>query len=239
VQGLDVVVALQRGSGRIALTGSEVLLDWPRMFRESLQFGMPACDIDIHWGEQWQLGLRDCSLENEDLAFTVRGLMGSNQGKPAIDASAVLSRGAISSLGAYWPEAHMSENIVRWLRRGLVDGEITSGRVLLHGDLDDWPFRHGEGRFEAVVGVRNALLDYVKGWPEARRLDAVVRFLNASMDIEGVIGDIGGVRVHTARASIPDMKLPVLEVSYFADSELPALLGFIEQSPIQQRINTD
>ena len=35
------------------------------------------------------------------------------------------------------------------------------------------------------------------------------------------------------------MKLPVLEVNYSADSELPELLGLIEQSPLQQHINTD
>jgi len=153
--------------------------------------------------------------------------------------TAVLSRGTIRGLGSYWPEALMSEGIVRWLRKGLVEGEIVSGRVQMYGDLDDWPFRHGEGRFEAVAEVRNALLDYVEDWPEARRVDAVVRFVNTSVDIEGRIGDVGGVPVHSVRANIPDMKLPVLEVNYSADSELPVLLGFIKQSPIQQHINTD
>jgi uncharacterized protein (TIGR02099 family) len=239
LQGLDAVIALQHGSGSIALTGSEVMLDWPRMFRERLQFTLPSCHVDLLWGGQWQAGLDDCSLENEDFAITGRGVIASNGDKPAIDASAVLSRGTIGGLGSYWPEALMSENIVRWLRKGLVEGEIVSGQVQIHGDLDDWPFRHGEGRFEAVAEVRNALLDYVEGWPEARRVGAVVRFVNTSVDIEGRIGDIGGVPVHTARASIPDLKLPVLEVNYSADSELPALLDFIKRSPIQQHINTD
>ena len=239
VQGLDAVVALQHGSGSISLTGSEVLLDWSRMFRERLQFTMPACQLDFHWGRQWQAGLDDCSLENEDFAITGRGIIGSNEDKPAIDASVALSRGTIGGLGAYWPKALMSEAIIGWLRRGLVEGEIVSGQVQIHGDLDDWPFRHGEGRFEAVAEVRNALLDYVDGWPAARRVDAVVHFLNTSMDVQGRVGDIGGVPVHSARAIIPNMQMPVLEVSYSADSELPLLLDLIKQSPIQQYINTD
>jgi uncharacterized protein (TIGR02099 family) len=230
---------LQHGSGSIALTGSEVLLDWPRMFRERLQFTMPACHVDFSWGRQWQAGLDDCSLENEDLAIAGRGIIASNEYKPAIDASVVLSRGTIKGLASYWPEALMSKAIVSWLRRGLVEGEIVSGQAQIHGDLDDWPFRHGEGRFEAVAEVRNGLLDYVDGWPAARRVDAAVHFLNTSMDVQGRVGDIGGVPVHSARAIIPDMHLPVLEVSYSADSELPLLLDLIEQSPIQQHINTD
>jgi len=239
LQGLDAVVTLQHGSGSIALTGTEVLLDWPRMFRERLQFTLPACHIEFRWGEQWQGGLDNCSLENEDFAITGRGVMGSNEGRPAIDASVGLSRGTIGGLSAYWPEALMSESIVRWLRKGLVEGEIVSGQVQIHGDLDDWPFRHGEGRFEAVAEVRNALLDYREGWPEARGVDAVVRFVNTSMDIEGRVGGVGGVPVHSARARIPNMKLPVLEVNYSADSELPGLLDFIKQSPIQQYVKTD
>jgi len=79
LQGLDAVIALQHGSGSIALTGSEVLLDWPRMFRERLHFTMPACHLDLAWGEQWQAGFDDCSLENEDFAITGRGVIASNE----------------------------------------------------------------------------------------------------------------------------------------------------------------
>ncbi|MCH7506604.1 MAG: TIGR02099 family protein [Proteobacteria bacterium] len=239
VQGLDAVVALQHGSGSISLTGSKVLLDWPRMFDQRLHFTVPTCHLDLAWGEQWQAGLDDCKLENEDLAITGRVVIGSNEDKPAIDASIVLTRGAIGRLDAYWPEALMSENIVRWLRRSLVEGEIVNGRAQMHGDLDDWPFAQGEGRLEAVVEVRNVLLDYKEGWPQAKRIDAVIRFVNNSMEIEGRIGEIGGVPVHSARANIPNMKLPVLAVNYSADSELSGLLHFIKQSPIQQHINTD
>ena len=239
VQGLDAVVALQHGSGSISLTGSKILLDWPRMFDERLHFTVPACHLDLAWGGQWQARLNECSLENEDFAIAGHLVIGSNEDKPAIDASIVLSRGTIRGLGSYWPEAIMKENTMRWLRKSLVEGEIISGRAQMHGDLDDWPFRQGEGRFEAVAEVRNGLLDYVVGWPEARRVDAVVRFVNTSMDIEGRIGEIGGVPVHSVRANIADMKLPVLEVNYSADSELSELLDFIKQSPIQQHINTD
>jgi uncharacterized protein (TIGR02099 family) len=133
----------------------------------------------------------------------------------------------------------MSENIVSWLRKGLVEGEVVNGRVQIHGDLDDWPFPHGEGRFEAVANVRGVLLDYFDGWPEARGVGAVVRFENLSMSVEGRVGSIAGVPVSSARARIPNMKLPVLEVSYSTESELPELLKFLQQSPLQQQINTD
>ncbi len=99
VQGLDAVVALQHGSGSIALTGSEVLLDWPRMFRERLQFTMPACHVDFSWGRQWQAGLDDCSLENEDLAIAGRGVIASTKTNLPLMPALLLSRGTIGGLG--------------------------------------------------------------------------------------------------------------------------------------------
>lgn len=239
LMGLNAVVALQNGAGHIAISGSDISLDWPGMFRERLHFAIPSCQLDIMWGGQWQAGAHSCKLENENYAIEVQGTVASNEGKPAVDASGVLHRGTIAGLHSYWPEAIMSDKIVGWLRKGLVEGEIVGARALIHGDLDDWPFRHGEGRFEAVAEVRNGLLDYVDDWPKAKQIDVRVHFVNTSMELEGSVGDIGGVAVQSARASIADMKLPLLKIHYSADSEMPVLLGFIKQSPIQQYINTD
>jgi len=239
LQGLNAVVAMQHGSGSISLTGSDIQLDWPRMFRDSLHFAIPECRVDLSLGKHWQAGLDNCSLENEDLRIDGRMVMGGNEGKPAIDANFAVTRGVIGRFDSYWPEAVMSENIVSWLRKGLLEGEVVSGRVQIHGDLDDWPFQHDEGRFEAVAEVRHGLLDYFDGWPEARGIYAVVRFENLSMSVEGQVGSIAGVPVSSAGAHIPNMKLPVLEVSYSTESELPKLLKFLEQSPLREQINTD
>ena len=67
----------------------------------------------------------------------------------------VLTRLALDRLDPYWPLAVMPENVTGWLRRGIVDGELSLGRFQIHGDLDDWPFRNGEGRFEAVAWIKD------------------------------------------------------------------------------------
>ena len=239
LQGLNAVVVMQQGSGSISLTGSDIQLDWPHMFRDSLHFAIPECRVELGLGKQWQAGLDNCSLENEDLRINGRMAMSGNEGKPAIDANFAVTRGVIGRAGSYWPEAVMSEKIVSWLRKGLVEGEVVSGRAQIRGDLDDWPFQHGEGRFEAVAEVRNGLLDYFDGWPEARGVYAVARFENLSLSVEGRVGSIAGVPVSSAGARIPNMKVPVLEVSYSTESQLPELLKFLQQSPLQQQINTD
>lgn len=239
ISGLDGEIALQNEFGSISLSSSDMHVVWPRMFRDPLYMNMPSCEVDLRWGERWQVGFSGCSLENEDVAASGRVVISGNEGKPAVDVNVAVNRGDISRLGSYWPQSVMKENILRWLRRGLVDGNISRGRLQIHGDMDHWPFRKGEGRFEAVAEVRNAELDYFSGWPPVRKLDATVHFVSASMDITGAIGDISGIPVHTARASITDLKVPKLEISYLADADLPRALGFLQQSPLRRQINTD
>jgi uncharacterized protein (TIGR02099 family) len=239
LQGLDGEVVMQQGSGKISVRGSGVLLDWPRMFGEQLYFAVPGCELDLSWGPRWQVGFSACSLENEDVGIAGRVIISGDEGKPRVDVNAVLNRGKIGRLDSYWPQSIMSDKILGWLRRGLLGGDIVRGRFQIHGDMDNWPFRHGEGRFEAVAEVKDAELDYVSGWPLARQVNAVAHFESATMDIAGSVGDIGGVRVQTASARIADLKKPLLTVSYSAEAELPGLLGFLQQSPLQQQINTD
>ncbi|MGB1749029.1 MAG: DUF3971 domain-containing protein [Dehalococcoidia bacterium] len=80
-------------------------------------------------------------------------------------------------------------------------------------------------------------MDYYEGWPAARDLDVVARFVNAGMDIQGSVGDIGGVAAPRVRAAIPNFRVPVLTIDYEQpDSTVPALLGFLERTPLREQI---
>jgi len=133
----------------------------------------------------------------------------------------------------------MRESIVKWLRQGLIGGEVSGGRFQIRGDMDDWPFRNAEGRFEAVTRVEAGELDYAPGWPTARAINATARFDGPGITVEGGIGAIGGVEVQAATADLDDFKTPLLQVRYNARSELNALIGFVIQSPIRQQLGTD
>lgn len=239
VNGVDASVDLGRSSGRVQLSGEAVEVNWPRMFREPVTVTIPACTVAIDWGRGWQAGFSACAVENEDLAVNGGALLSSNEGRPAIDLNATVTRGRIGQLGPYWPESALNDRLKFWLRGALTGGEIVSGRVQLRGDLDDWPFRRGEGRFEAVAQVADGHLRYQDGWPDARSVAAVARFVNTGMFISGAVGDIGGLEAREISAAVADFRAPVLTVDYAADSDVPGLLGFIGRTPLQERIGAD
>jgi len=239
LHGIDGDVSLYSGSGRLQLSGEQILADWPLMFRDRLSFSMPSCGLDLRWGRGWQLGFSDCSLENEDLAAVGAVIISGGDGKPSVDVNVAIGRGNIGRLDPYWPESILKDTVKNWLRRGLVGGDILSGRLQIFGDMDDWPFRKGQGRFEAVAEVDRARIDFLETWPEASEVHAVARFVGAAMDIQGSVGDIGGVAARTVSASIADMKSPVLKINYSADSDLPQMLGFLQKTPLQDQIRVN
>jgi uncharacterized protein (TIGR02099 family) len=239
--GLDARVDLGTGGGIIELAGERVTLDWPGMFRDPLAFALPVCTVELALagGAPVQAALRDCRIENEDLAAAGDVVIVANGGRPALDANLVVSRGRVGGLDPYWPEAAMPVNTVAWLRQGLIGGELESGRVLIFGDLDDWPFRDGAGRFEAVAQLRDLEIDYSPGWPVARQARATARFVGAGMEVLGAAEDVNGVPVDDIRVLIPDMGRPELDVAWQAESDLPGLLDFLENSPLREETGTD
>ncbi len=239
VRGIDAGIDLGQGYGTLTLQANRLDVEWPRMFRDPLAFTLPGCDLDLVWGDRWQVAFRGCSLMNDDLAVSGDLLLAGNVGRPAVDLNVEIIHGQLGQLASYWPQGIMRENVLNWLRRGLLGGEISGGRVQIYGDMDDWPFRQNEGRFEAVGQIDGAELDYVPGWPRAQKVDASVRFTGASMAVKGTIGNIAGAEVRLATADIADLKTPLLQVRYDAQSTLDTLIGFIVQSPLEQQLNTD
>ncbi len=149
LRGLDAEVSIYNGSGLIHLSGEQLGVDWPRMFRDPLLLAMPSCDIDLQWGQGWQVGFNDCALENDDLAVRGEVRISGDEGKPTVDVNVALTRARVDRLGPYLPESILKESVKSWLRQGLLAGELAAGRFQIYGDMDDWPFRAGKGRFEA------------------------------------------------------------------------------------------
>ncbi|MBT8054492.1 MAG: TIGR02099 family protein [Xanthomonadales bacterium] len=239
LRGLQAQVSLRKGAGIVAVSSEQLDADWPRMFREPVRFSMPQCVVDLKWGDGWQTGINGCRLENDDLAVGGNLVFASDEGKPRVDVNVKLMRGRIDRLGLYLPEALFKDKVKAWLRKGLVGGDLVDGRFQIHGDMDDWPFREGKGRFEAMADIANGRLNYLDGWPEAAGLQARARFLGPSLTVSGSIGDIGGAEVQSVNGRIAELKSAVLELDYSADTGLPQILSLIQQTPLRETINTD
>ncbi len=232
LEGLNGQISLQAGSGHLRLHSPTLVLDWPDMFAYPLQFSLPDCRGELQLGQAWQVMLRSCHVFNNDASVQGDAIIAASPGRPAVDLNVDILRLDAARLDPYWPQGIMPAAVTRWLRANLHHGEVSSGRLQIFGDMDDWPFRHGEGRFEARARVENAELSFAPGWPALRQVNATAEFIGAGMRVEGHAADFAGVPVEQAVARIERFGAPLLQVDFSGGAQAGKVLAMLQQTPV-------
>ena len=84
----------------------------------------------------------------------------------------------------FWVRHVMPASVVGWLDGALLGGSVREGRAIVAGDLDHWPFRKGEGRFEARARLVGATVKFHRDWPAAEAVDGEVAFVGNGFSLE-------------------------------------------------------
>jgi len=129
----------------------------------------------------------------------------------------------------------MPPNAVNWLQQALVSGTVTDARLLLQGRLDQMPFDHNEGRFEARFDFEDTVLDFHSTWGQIDELGGTAVFTGRSMNITGTTGHILESPVERVVAVISDLKKPLLEISGTAGGTLAGMLEYTRRSPLGEK----
>ncbi|MBU6477267.1 MAG: TIGR02099 family protein [Xanthomonadaceae bacterium] len=182
----------------------------------------------------WNVAADGLRFETGELAGNARARLVwlGNGHRPFISAYAAIDRAKVTDADRFWPYRSMPPSLVAWLDHALVGGEVTSAHVLIHGDLDHWPFLDHMGRFEATGVVQNATFDFADDWPRATGVDAAVDFVDNRMGIVATHAKVQGVTATHAVASIPDLDNGVLGLDIQGGGTGAQLLDFVRHTPV-------
>ncbi len=142
----------------------------------------------------------------------------------------------VDRLQAYWPRTHMPAHTIDWLQRSLAGGEVRDARLILHGDLADWPFKGRRGRFETHAEVVDTRLTFKPDWPAVEVDSAAVSFVGPGMDIVLHRGSTHGLAVSHAHAVIPRLAASVLQIDAEGRGPGNAMLGYLRDSPLRKNV---
>lgn len=205
------------------------------VFRKPFAFNALAGTL-VAWRADglWNFTADDVHFDTGSLAGSAHAhLVWLGHGhRPFLSAYATLDRASATDAKRFWPYRSMPKPVIAWLDRALVAGEVTSGRVVLRGNLDDWPFPDHRGRFEATGHVRDATFDFAPDWPRAIGVDAALDFVDNRMDIVATHAKIAGVAATRVVATIPDLGHGVLGLDVEGGGTGAELLGFVRHTPV-------
>lgn len=240
--GLSGLVDASEHGGSATLDSKAVSIDLPLVFPES-SIALDTLKVQTSW--KINRGVLDAELSSmeftgSDAAGSARGTFRhAADGPGRIDLTAALTRADARAVWRYLPAA-INADARHWVRDALKAGAASEARLVLKGDLANFPFLDPkQGQFLVTVKANDVTLDYGTGWPEIRDLDANLRFEGSGMVVDARRGSILGARLTRTRAEIPDFDAPVstLKVKGRADGDTAEFLKFIADSPVADQID--
>jgi len=208
-------------------------LDWPAGFGSAHDFAAEGELVGWRQAQGWRLQTSGLRLRGDQVGVQLRGglsLQGDGS-RPWLDLAAVVDQAPVTAARGFWVRHRMSEAAVRWLDAALQDGQVQEGHVLVSGDLDDWPFAQGIGRFEAGARISGGRIAFNPEWPAMEKVEAQVGFVGNGFSMAGS-GELGGVPVKRFEAGIADFAEAALVVDASASTDAARLLGLVRQSPL-------
>ncbi len=215
-------------------------LSWPPAFGDPVPLQLDGRLTAWRDAGDWVLETSGLHIHNDDLDLHVRLAMrfhGDGR-KPRLDLLATVGRAKLVNARHYWLRHKMPPRTVAWLDRAFVGGTVIGGHVLLGGELADWPFRHGQGVFDAVADLDDAELDFDHEWPHAEHLTGQARFDGPGMQVSGT-ARIAGIDAHELSAAIPDFHQAVLDVRAQATGSGEQMLGLLRASPLKKKFGAE
>lgn len=240
--GISGTLEANEKGGRVALQSGQSSIDLPTVFPESL-IRLDSLNAQASWkinrGEV-EAELAHADFAGPEAAGSAKGTYRTAADGPGVvDMTAALTRGDARAVWRYMPHV-VGKGARAWLRDSLIGGTATEAKLILKGDLKDFPFVDKRlGQFLVTVKARDAILDYAKGWPRIEGVQGDLRFEGNGMTIDAQRGRILGAKLSDTHVRIPDFHVPIstLYVKGQADGPTAEFLKFIDQSPVAEQID--
>jgi len=232
-------------NGRLQMDGQGGVFDienkpfkflWPAGFRQNLDVALDGSLAFWRDGETWTVGTSALQITSPDIGVKTRfqiGFQGDGTA-PTLDLAADLQPVNFTQAKKFWIMHKMPPTTIRWLDTALIKGDVLNGRIVINGDLNDWPFRNKEGVFDARARIRNAQIKFHPEWPAAQPLDVDVAFDGPGFDLVGT-GVLMNNKVSKVSGGIEDFAEPILVLDILANGKAENLRSLVLASPLQKK----
>ena len=240
--GVSGTLDASEAGGAVTLASKDSTIDLPSVFPEP-RTALDTLAAQVKWKlakSGLEVDLSHVEFAGPEAAGSAQGVYRSSSDGPGfVDLSAALTRADARAVWRYMPHA-VGKGARLWLRDSLLAGNASEAKLILKGDLADFPFvDKRKGQFLVTVKARDAVIDYATGWPRIEAITGDLRFEGNGMVVDAHRGTILGAQLSHTRAEIPDFDAPIstLIVKGQAQGPTSEFLKFVDQSPVAERID--
>lgn len=214
----------------------------PQVFRAPLKFDQARAVL--RWSREaggaarspMAIEIASLALENPDFAMELTGSYRTGGKGPGVaDFSAQFARADAGRIGNYLP--NNAPYTRAWLDRAIPHGKVTSGKVVLKGDLYDFPFAKGEdGQFLVDATVQDARLRFKDDWPLIDNIRARFQLENTHVLVNAESAFIFQSKLGPTRVEIDNTRaeMPLLTVKGTAQASAQDAARYLRESPLRE-----
>lgn len=231
--------------GNFKIESEDTTLTLQKVFIKPLEF--TSLMGDIHWqkdaNSNWVVKAKDLEAKNAELMAKINMDMVLIKGaSPTIDLAADFSLANAAAINNYLPGKILDDDLNNWLRHAFIGGQLTSGKAILQGNLNDFPFDNGTGKFMISTAINDMDFHFAPNWPVIKQVNGRLVFAGHSMtaDIDTAhMLNIPLKNVHGVIPYIGSAHPQILNIDTVIDADLARGLQFVHQSPLQKTIGSE
>ncbi len=239
VRGLNGQFSLGAERGQLELQLGKGPLDFGPYFPKPLQVN--ALTATFGWqraGDNWQIDGHAVSLETPDLAARSNFRLAlPGAASPQLDLYAEVDLQRAAEAYRYFPRLAMGQGLTDYLTRALQGGTAEQAKILWHGALADFPYRHGEGIFQAWVPLRQSRFQFDPGWQPLHDMSLDLLFENDRLDMRSTAARLGQASASRIHAYFPTLARGAhLHVDAEVAGEGEAVSHYLIASPLASSV---
>lgn len=236
--GLSGSLAADQHGGRLELAGADTRLALPALFQGPLQ--LDSLDGLLVW-RITPAGVRVLSDDVRLRAATVAASTRFELSRPPggalqLDLDAAVRAADATQVLPFLPLRKFPPAVSAWLLRAIRAAELRDARVRFRGPLREFPYDHGEGLFRVDLHLLDGRLAFASGWPELRGVDADFVFDGVQFYSRRNTARLGDLRLENVDLRLDDLRRGELAIRVRQPAELGALLAFLRDSPLSDRL---
>ncbi|OGT46299.1 MAG: TIGR02099 family protein [Gammaproteobacteria bacterium RIFCSPHIGHO2_12_FULL_41_20] len=235
-------LAWQGKAGSLVLDSKQTIFTYPRVFTYPLILDTVQGTIKIaaNTEQAWVMQIPELHLANKDLDVHVQGSMVLPvSASPIADLSVDFALYHVKQVKKYLPMKTFDKYLVNWLETAFLSGAVSKGKAVLQGQLTDFPFAQGNGKFLITGQVNDVDLRYDADWPLIQHIDGEIIFSGATMTVDIHSGKVMDIPLAATRGVIPyigDAAPQILDIHGSVNTDLRQGWRFIQASPLRDTI---
>ncbi len=240
------------------ITGLAMTLSW---YQDSIRVDVDSRQISLHsqaWlpdtvffdavkgiitlqkqDDTWVVYSPEFRLWNDDLLVSLAGSVKQYaDGKRHADLTFNMEDVEVSRWQYYLPSALLPNRFRNWADKAFAAGRIVKGKVVLQGDLAEFPYRKlsEQGLFSVALQVEDVQLHYAPKWPDLFNVSATIALQGDDITIKSKTGQVAGFNFSDVTANIRLVeKAPLLQVQGDIKGTTHNALKFLADSPLAER----